>query len=637
MSARPTPDAYRLTNMAWWRKLIATAAILSGGILFLTGWGVAKLLVGWLFQHDTAPYDWAVKLADVAWGHPMVFCALLLSHFTGLAIILAVSQFLFRKTTMRRRVRKAITLSAVALSGLDVAVWLLVPFNSLARQALAPLSTVEAALFAFMLFVPLKQMWLFHRWRGSNSKLRVLVVGGGFGGLHAALALDKSLGHHRGLELVVIDKNNYFLFPPLLPSVSVGAIETRQVTYPFRRIFETTNIRFRNALVESIDPASNTITARFETDEMGSESCLPAQLSYDYLILAPGSTTNTFRTPGVDRFAFFMRELGDAVAVRNHVIDCFERAAASTSAALQEELLRFVIIGGGPTGVEVATEIHDLIEHVLLARYPEIDPALPEVWIVQSGKQLLPGWHTRVVDIASRQIGRLKIKIVLDNRAVEVGPRHVVLKTGERVATRTCVWCAGVKSSELLARSGLPLDASGRIRIKSDLRVEGLDRVFVLGDAAFLIDEKTGRPLPPLGQVAFQQGSQAARNLVRLLSGKPTRSFRYFNFGSLVSVGEHFAAVQLLGVKLSGFLAWLVWRTLYLVKLVGFSNKVRVVLDWSLDLLIERSISQIQTRSPEVVEGPLSNGATEPVAAIQSVLAMENSLTARSEPAHGNE
>src|SRR5262249_1145031 len=197
------------------------------------------------------------------------------------------------------------------------------------------------------------------------------------------------------------------------------------------------------------------------------------------------------------------------------------------------------------------------------------------------------------------QLGRLKIKIVLDNKAVEVGPRHMTLKTGERLATRTCIWCAGVRSLELLARSGLPLEESGRVRIKPDLRAEGFEDVFVLGDAAFLVDPKTKKPLPPLGQVAFQQGPHAAQNLIRLLSGKSTRSFKYFNFGSLVSVGEHFAAVELVGVRLSGFFAWLVWRTLYLAKLVGFSNKIRVMLDWSLDLLIERSISQIQTRSPE--------------------------------------
>ena len=606
MSPRAAPDAYRLTNMRIWGKLIASLAIAFGVALFLGSWGIAKMMVGWLFAHDATMYEWATQLADVAWGHPMVFSSLLLAHYSGLAIIFAVSQFLFRRTTMRRRVRKMLGLLAIALAVVDVMTWLLVPVNSIARNVLVPLSITEAMLLAWMLFLPLRQMWLYHRWRGNGGeKVKVVVVGGGFGGLYAALALDKAIGHHRDLELTVVDKNNYFLFPPLLPSVSVGAIETRQVTYPFRRIFETTNIRFRNATVESIDPVSSTITAKFETDEMGGKSFLPAQLSYDYLILAPGSMINTFRTPGVDGSAFFMRELGDAVAVRNHVIDCFERAAASTSAGLQDELLRFVIIGGGPTGVEVATEIHDLIKNVLLARYPEIDPARPEVWLVQSGKQLLPGWHTRVVDITSRQISRLKIKILLDNRAVEVGPRHVVLKTGERVSTRTCIWCAGVKSSDLIARSGLPLDESGRIRLKLDLRAEGFDNVFALGDAAFLVDERTGRPLPPLGQVAFQQGPHAARNLIRLLSGRETKPFRYFNFGSLVSVGEHFAAVHLLGVKLSGFFAWLIWRTLYLAKLVGFSNKVRVMLDWTLDLLIERSISQIQMRAPESA-GPVS-------------------------------
>ena len=613
MRARPFPDAYRLTNMALWRKLVASAAIVSGAILFLTTWGAAKLLVSWLFEHEAGPYDWAAKLADVAWGHPAMFSALLLSHFAGLAIVLGVSQFIFRKTTMRRRVRKALLLAAIGFAALDVAVWLLVPINPLARHLLAPLSILEAALLAFMLFLPLKQMWFFHRWRGNGGRpVRVVVVGGGFGGLYAAMALDKSIGYHRDFELTVIDKNNYFLFPPLLPSVSVGAIETRQVTYPFRRVFETTNIRFRNATVQSIDPNSKTITALVEADEMAAEPCAPTQLGYDYLILAPGSTTNTFRTPGVDSHAFFMRELGDAVAVRNQVIDCFERAAASNSVSLQQELLRFVIIGGGPTGVETATEIHDLIEHVLLKRYPEIAPEQVEVCLVQSGNQLLPGWHTNVVDITTRQLGRLKIKIVLDNKAVEVGPRHIALKSGERLATRTCIWAAGVRSLELLARTGLLREETGRVRIQPDLRAEGFEDVFVLGDAAFLVDPKTKKPFPPLGQVAFQQGPHAATNLIRLLSGKPTQPFKYFNFGSLVSVGEHFAAVHLLGVRLSGFFAWLVWRTLYLAKLVGFSNKVRVMLDWSLDLLIERSISQIDTRSPEMTTGRSTVVAARP-------------------------
>jgi hypothetical protein len=217
--------------MARWRKLLATFAIASGALLFLTSWGIALVMVGWLFAHDASMYQWATQLADVAWGHPMVFSTLLLTHYAGLAIILFISQFLFRKTTMRRRVRKALSLISIGLAVLDVGTWLLVPVNSLARHFLAPLSILEGVLLAWMLFLPLKQMWIYRRWRGiGGRKMKVMIVGGGFGGLYAAVALDKMLGHHRDLELTVIDKNNYFLFPRLQPSVSVGAIETRQVT-----------------------------------------------------------------------------------------------------------------------------------------------------------------------------------------------------------------------------------------------------------------------------------------------------------------------------------------------------------------------------------------------------------------------
>src|SRR5215469_2243070 len=275
MSRRSAPDAYRLTNMGIWRKLIASSAIAFGAALFLGSWGIAKQMVGWLFAHDATMYEWATQLADVAWGHPMVFSTLLLTHYLGLAIIFAVSQFLFRRTTMRRRVRKALSLLAIAFALVDIMTWLLVPVNSIARNVLVPLSITEALLLAWMLFLPVKQMWLDHRWRGNGGeKVRVVVVGGGFGGLYAALALDKAIGHHCDLELTVVDKNNYFLFPPLLPSVSVGAIETRQVTYPFRRIFETTNVRFKKETVERIDFARGIVFSKVDVDADAGDGAL---------------------------------------------------------------------------------------------------------------------------------------------------------------------------------------------------------------------------------------------------------------------------------------------------------------------------------------------------------------------------
>jgi NADH:ubiquinone reductase (H+-translocating) len=204
------------------------------------------------------------------------------------------------------------------------------------------------------------------------------------------------------------------------------------------------------------------------------------------------------------------------------------------------------------------------------------------------------------VSQASAQLAAIGIELLLDRRVTGVGATSVTMKGGEVIRTRTCVWCAGVKPAPLLAKTGLPLHASGRVEVGPDCRVPSHPNVFVLGDAAFLTDK--GRALPPLGQVAFQQGSHAAKNILRMLRSKPTLPFKYFNYGALVSVGEHFAAVDLMGVRLSGFVAWLIWRTLYLTKLVGFSNKVRVLLDWTLDLLVERSISQISVTRQELRE-----------------------------------
>ena len=212
---------------------------------------------------------------------------------------------------------------------------------------------------------------------------------------------------------------------------------------------------------------------------------------------------------------------------------------------------------------------------------------------MQSGERVLPGWHEGVVRNVERQIEKLGVKVLLGARVSEVGSHFVSLADGVLLPCRTAIWCAGVKAHPLLARTGLPLHPSGRVVVDETLRPAGFENVYVLGDAACLLDPVTGQPLPPLGQVAFQQGSHLAKNLVHVLGGGSPSAFKYFNFGSLVSVGEHYAAVRLMGVKLTGFLGWFAWRFLYLVKIVGVSNKIRIILDWTLDLVVERSFAQI--------------------------------------------
>jgi len=594
-------DRHPLTNMPLGKKILSTAGLVLGLSLFAASTWFEIFASNW----DVSVMNvemWGTTLSHVRKGAPPLFWTLFGAHAVCLTVVLVIARSLFAKVAWSRGSKRALSGLAIGLGALDLISWLLLSMVGFAEPALGRLVALEAACLLVLAARPLRDMWIYRRWRQREDRpKRVVVVGGGFAGLYAALAIDRALGYHRGIEIMVVDRRNYFLFPPLLPSVASGAIETRQVTYPFRRIFEATNIAFRKQHVERIDVENKVIHSRVNLDAdpaTGDVRLVREELAYDYLILAPGSDTNTFNTKGVREHAFFMRELSDAIQVRNQIIDCFERAAREPDSARRREQLSFVVVGAGPTGVELASEVRDLVEEVLLNRYPEVDPHEVTVTIVQSGKQILPGWHESIVKKASRQLSNLEIRVLVGRRVVGVDAFSITLDGGEKIATRTTVWCAGVKPAAILESCALPRHGSGRIEIERDLRVKGHDDVFVLGDAAFLLQD--GKPLPPLGQVAFQQGSHAGKNIVRLLCRESTKPFRYFNFGALVSVGEHFAALELLGIRLSGFVAWLIWRTLYLMKLVGFSNKVRVVLDWTLDLLVERSISQIAAGKQDI-------------------------------------
>lgn len=581
-------NVYRLRNLPFLRKSLLSLGLVFGFWLFLSAWIVSIAIVDWDVSF-MGLLDWGVRLGMLS--DPLRW-TLFGGHVLSLVLLLPLGLWLMRRLPVPRLTRTALFVVTTSLALLDIVAWLLIPFVDTAQALLGVVVLSLTPWLVHLAGAPLAAMWATRRWAEPEKPVRVVVVGGGFAGLDAALGLDRTLGWSDKLELTVIDRKNYFLFAPLLPSVSVGAIETRQVTYPFRRIFEASNVRFKKETVEAIDLSRRVVIAKVDVDADGDALHVRHdETPFDYLVLAPGSTTQTFGTPGAEH-CFFMRELGDAIALRNHVIDCFETAARERNRELAEKMLCFVVIGAGPTGVEVASEVRDLIHEVLLPRYPEVDAEFIDLVLVDSGKRVLNGWHEKLAASAEHQLTRLGVRVLHAARVASVGTDWVRLEDGTTLRTRTACWCAGVAASGLLAKTGLPLDRSGRVAVSADCRVPGHDHVFVLGDAA-TFPGKDGRPLPPLGQVAFQQGAHTAQNLVRLLRAEPTRPFAYFDFGQLVSVGHRFAAVRLLGVRLSGFIAWFVWRTLYLTKLVGFGNQLRVVLDWTLDLFVERSSSQI--------------------------------------------
>ncbi|MCB0353910.1 MAG: NAD(P)/FAD-dependent oxidoreductase [Bdellovibrionales bacterium] len=592
------PNRHPLPNLTLSQKAWFSAVIATGLLLFFGTWVLVLESVYRTGPGESAPRLFGIGLAMLAEHDTASYWKAFGLHFVSIALLLWGAWGLFQKCSIRRRVKTVLIGGAILCVALDLSGWLFAPQCSSTNNYVGIVGAITALPLSLLALFPLFQMWVYRRWQPLDGKQKnIVIVGGGFAGLYAAMGLNRVLGYHEKCHITVVDQKNYFLFPPLLPSVSVGTIETRQISYPFRRIFETSNVEFRRAKVCSVDRERSEVRGVIEVSsdpETNEPLTELANFQFDYLVLAPGSLTQTFGTKGADEHAFFMRELNDAVVLRNHIIDCFERAAAmSESDKNREQLLRFVVVGAGPTGIETATEIYDLIHHVLLSRYPEIPAELPRVTVLQSGDQVLPGWHPDIVRMATKQLERLSIDLRLGSRVGEV-KGHAVVFGGDVIPTRTTVWCAGVKPSGLLAHCNLPLEKSGRVKVQEDLRVEGSENIFVLGDAAHLVDRKTEKVLPPLGQVAFQQGSHTAKNLVRLLSGKEALPFRYFDFGGLVSIGEHSAAVNLLGVRLSGIVGWFVWRTLYLSKLVGFSNQLRVVVDWTFDLFMERSISQIR-------------------------------------------
>jgi NADH dehydrogenase len=607
-------NIYVLRNLPLASKLALSVGLSLSFALFLSCLLVSVAAVDWDVSW-MGLVDWGVRVGTL---DPTARLVLFAAHAISLLLLLPGTLALVRRMPLPRLTRRALFTVATMLATLDIIAWLCLPFFPVARAVLGAILLALTPVLGYLVGSPLAAMWKSRRWAEPERPVRVLVVGGGFAGLYTAMGLDAALGWSEKLDLTVIDRKNYFLFPPLLPSVSVGAIETRQVTYPFRRIFEATNTRFKKEAVEAIDLDRKTIVSRVDVDADADGGVLRVrhdETPFDYLVLAPGSRTQTFDTPGAEH-AFFMRELGDAVALRNHVIDCFETAAREKNPDLVAKMLRFVVIGAGPTGVEVASEVRDLVDGVLLPRYPEIDASFVDIVLVDSGERVLAGWNDAVATNAEEQLARLSVRVLHRTRVSEIGTDWVRFADGARLETRTACWCAGVAASSLMASTGLPLDRAGRVAVAPDCRVPGHPCVFVLGDAA-AFPGKDGRPLPPLGQVAFQQGTQTARNLVRLLRGEPTRAFRYFDFGQLVSVGHRFACVRLFGVRLSGFFAWFVWRTLYLSKLVGFGNKLRVMLDWTLDLFIERSSSQI-TASRATLEALAVHDHMEPRAREES-------------------
>ena len=422
----------------------------------------------------------------------------------------------------------------------------------------------------------------------SDPEHRVVILGGGFGGVYAAKRLGQLFGRDPNVEIVLVSESNYLLFTPMLAEVAAGGLEARHISVPIRAA--APKARFRFGAIEEIDIDTKIVYVRDRAT--GAHSVEP----YDQLVLALGSQPNFFGLDGIEKHSLTLKSLKDAARLREHVLRVLSRADQEHDEDVRKELLSFVVIGGGFAGSETIAELHDLV-HGVLRFHPNLSADEVRFSLIHSRDRLLPELGPDLAAYAQSRLEQRGIKLFLEARAQKADENHVLLNTGEQVPTRTIVWTAGNRPHQLIQSLGCETTRAGAAVVDRYLRVAGLHHVWAVGDCAQVPDPANdGAPCPPTAQHAIRQGIQAAENVALTLKRKPERirPFRYKTQGILVVLGSFTAVAEIMGIKFSGFLAWLAWRTIYLSKLPGLEKKLRVLLDWKLDLFFPRDIALLE-------------------------------------------
>lgn len=418
---------------------------------------------------------------------------------------------------------------------------------------------------------------------GTEPRLpRVVIVGAGFGGLEAAKGLSQA-----PFQVTVIDRRNYHLFQPLLYQVATAALSPADIAQPVRGILrKAANCSVLLATVAHVDIKSRAV----ETDR--------GNVPYDYLVIATGARHGYFGHHEWEPYAPGLKKIEDATELRRRILISFERAETEKDPAERARLLTFVIVGGGPTGVEMAGAIAELARYALASDFRHIDPRDARVVLVEAGPRLLPSFHPKLSDYARKALISLGVEVILGEAVTQVDAGGVLV--GERtIESRTGIWAAGVRASPAGKWLGAETDRAGRVLVSADLSVPGARNVFVLGDAAHVEDEG-GKPLPGVATVAQQQGKYIAKLLKGRVRGKEPAPFRYRDPGQLATIGRRRAVAEIGRLRFTGFLAWLLWSFVHIYGLIGFRNRTVVALSWFWSYLtFERGMRLITGPSDE--------------------------------------
>ena len=418
----------------------------------------------------------------------------------------------------------------------------------------------------------------------SPNAKRVVVLGAGFAGMNAAkeLAAQKN---GEDLDVLLVDRQNFHLFTPILYQVATAGVTPDNVAHPVRYVARGCSFRFQESDVQGIDIVGKQV----ETDD--------GPIPYDYLIVGLGSTTNYFGMDAVQEHSLPLKTLGDGIVIRNRIMDALERAEVEPDPEERKALLTFVIVGAGYTGVELGTSLRDLLSKVLLKDSPAINPDEVRVVMVEAIDRIMVGFDEPLVEKARRTLEEKGVELKLSTPVNRVEPEGAYTATGELIRSRTVVWAAGVRANALIGQLPGEKGRDGRVSVNEHMNVPGHGEIFVVGDSAAYVLPGEQRPLPANAPIAIAEGKTAAKNVLHALRGEPFEPFVYKRQGALVALGHLDAVAELYGrVRLSGPIGWLAWRGIYLFKLTGMKNRAGVLLDWAFGVAYKRETNRLQVR-----------------------------------------
>ena len=413
----------------------------------------------------------------------------------------------------------------------------------------------------------------------TKQKPHIVIIGAGFAGLETARGLAKA-----PVRITLIDKNNHHLFQPLLYQVAIAGLLPSQIAQPVRTIFRRQkNLAFQMGEVTEIN---------FDEKFVKMNGSV---IAYDYLVIAAGARTNFFGFDMLEKHGLQLKDLETAVTTRNHLLSMFEQASHEADPEKRKAMLTFVIVGGGPTGVETAGALAELITHVMRKDFPRLNLTEAQVILLEAGPYLIAPYPDELRQATLRLLRNKKVDVRLNTKMQDFNGQRVTLGDGSVIESQTLVWTAGAKAAEIIETVPAEKASMGRVRVTPTLSLSQFPEAFVIGDAAFLVNGN-GQPLPMLSTVAIQQGQATAKNIRLMIEGKEPKAFHYKDPGLLATVGRNAAVARIFGISFSGFIAWVIWVFLHIYRIIGFRNRIIVMFNWAWDYFFYDNQVRLITR-----------------------------------------